>query len=498
MSVQKTGRASFVRKWRLPLAGAALLLICMVTILLTATKYTTKIQSDEELTVTIENDCVRLVEQRTENGTCYLTFESVRRGKASVDVYAGDEPVVFFHLYVHSGGIITRETFFGPCRGSRVIPAAVIVFVLLALFLLIRKYRSDIRENLFQHKNVRNLGLIFYLSALLLTQVRYLFEDSGLENAIRTIISSTNLFAFFAFPVAFVAFLLVSLSNVQLMRKEGFTWRNMLGFFLGILLCFSTLFPNLLSNYLQFHQTAIDVHKESGIVLYIEMAVEETVFIVVTYLECILLSAIIHAVRAAKHIPAFDRDYMLILGCQIREDGTLTNLLKGRADRAIEFARMQEEKTGKKLTFVPSGGQGPDEVMSEAAAIRNYLLETGIPEERILLEDQSKNTYENLRNSAALIAEDMKKAPDEGSRDAKIAFSTTNYHVFRSGILATEQGIRVEGIGSRTKRYFWINAFIREFIANLYSERKVHIRLLVSMIFLMLCMIALVYISVLL
>ena len=44
--------------------------------------------------------------------------------------------------------------------------------------------------------------------------------------------------------------------------------------------------------------------------------------------------------------------------------------------------------------------------------------------------------------------------------DPKIAFSTTNYHVFRSGVFASRQGIRAEGIGAKTKIYFWINAFI--------------------------------------
>ena len=107
--------------------------------------------------------------------------------------------------------------------------------------------------------------------------------------------------------------------------------------------------------------------------------------------------------------------------------------------------------------------------MSEGDAIRNYLLTQGIPDERIIPETESKNTYENFRNSLELIRK------DSGTEDPKIAFSTTNYHVFRSGLLAHNQGIEAEGIGSRTKSYFWINAFIREFVGTLYSERKTHV-----------------------
>ena len=57
-------------------------------------------------------------------------------------------------------------------------------------------------------------------------------------------------------------------------------------------------------------------------------------------------------------------------------------------------------------------------------------------------------------------------------------FSTTNYHVFRSGVIASNQGISCEGIGSKTKWYFYTNALIREFIANIVQERKSHIVLL--------------------
>ena len=56
-----------------------------------------------------------------------------------------------------------------------------------------------------------------------------------------------------------------------------------------------------------------------------------------------------------------------------------------------------------------------------------------------------------------------------------MSFSTTNYHVFRSGILARQQGIDAEGIGSPTKSYFWINAFVREFIATVLYGWKVHL-----------------------
>ncbi|MBO7335931.1 MAG: YdcF family protein, partial [Lachnospiraceae bacterium] len=131
-----------------------------------------------------------------------------------------------------------------------------------------------------------------------------------------------------------------------------------------------------------------------------------------------------------------------------------------------------------------------------AEAIRDYLVQTGIPEERILVENKSENTYQNFAFSVKLMKERIKagKAMAEektagaekmagtaAEEQPAIAFSTTNYHVFRSGILATKQGIKVEGIGSKTKSYFWINAFVREFVATLHYEWRSHAKVLAVM-----------------
>ena len=63
-----------------------------------------------------------------------------------------------------------------------------------------------------------------------------------------------------------------------------------------------------------------------------------------------------------------------------------------------------------------------------------------------------------------------RKLIEEKKPDAKIAFATTNFHVFRSGMLAASQGWRLDGMGAPTKWYFWPNAFIREFLGLLASS----------------------------
>lgn len=243
-------------------------------------------------------------------------------------------------------------------------------------------------------------------------------------------------------PLMLVFVLSLTVSNLVLIKKEGFRPSNML----GIIASFSMLFGIAAIAFIYFQN-----QKMKSDILNIIYSVISPLYVLFLIL---LTSSIIYGIYASKYTPAYDKDYIIILGCKIRDDGTLYPLIKGRVDRAVEFYRSQLEKTGKAACFVPSGGQGSDEVMPEGEAMKNYLLEKGIPEEQIVPEMKSATTRENMRFSKEII--------DSINPDAKIVFSTTSYHVYRSGSIAYSEGINIDGIGSRTKWYFWPNAFLRE------------------------------------
>ncbi|MBQ1377467.1 MAG: YdcF family protein [Lachnospiraceae bacterium] len=492
----------------LVITGIVFLLIGIAVILLKGSSYTLRFSvpasvgdaaSADDFTVSVEQDgeIVRVTDKRLEKGELALTLRSVSRGKAYVHA-AGPEGFSRMEVvYVHLFGIITVNSYFGNLSGAAVIPVLVTLYLVLLLWYVIVQYRRGMRTSLYRTANIRNLGWIIFLILMIVGQIPHLLSGNSLVTAVSRTMGSASNVAYIAFPVAFIVSVLVALSNLQLMRKEGRNWRNMLGLMLGLLVCLGTVFPFVLSELLQ-RSTIIDVHNERSAAPYVEMAVMNSILVTVSYLECILLGTVILAVKAARKVPAFDKDYILILGCQIRKDGTVTPLLKGRADRALEFARLQKESTGKDIIFVPSGGQGSDEVIAEARAVRNYLIETGIPEDRILTEDRSTSTYENFKYSMELIRKDwgLGGASERTElSEPRIAFSTTNYHVLRSGILAEQQGIRAEGIGSRTRTYFWINAFVREFIATVYAEWKTHLKVIAALILLTLVMVLLVCLS---
>lgn len=177
------------------------------------------------------------------------------------------------------------------------------------------------------------------------------------------------------------------------------------------------------------------------------------------YASVLFFGFLIMSFLAVKRKPEYNVDYVIILGCSISKDGHLLPLLKARANKAIHFAWDQEIATGKQVRYVPSGGQGKDEIMSEGSAMEFYLLSHGAEDSEVFPEKKSKNTYENMILSKEII--------DKINPKAKVAFCTTNFHVFRSGILAQKAGIDAQGIASSTKWYFWPNALMREYVGFL-------------------------------
>lgn len=153
---------------------------------------------------------------------------------------------------------------------------------------------------------------------------------------------------------------------------------------------------------------------------------------------------------AAKRSDKVEADALIVLGAAVHGD-RVTWVLSNRLDTAADYLSAHPD-----AICVVTGGQGSGETVTEASAMQKYLVERkGIGASRILVEDKATSTLENFAFSKALIENELGK-------DARIAFVTTDFHVFRAGLVAKKAGIEAVGIAAPDVWYIRINNFLRE------------------------------------
>lgn len=150
-----------------------------------------------------------------------------------------------------------------------------------------------------------------------------------------------------------------------------------------------------------------------------------------------------------------DLDYVIVLGAAVQEDGP-SNTLRLRLDKAAEYAAQNPD-----TVLILSGARGPDEPCTEAFAMQQYLLEKGVPLEKMRLEEQSFSTLENIVYSRLILEK-------EGAVEKNVGVLTSNFHLLRSRMIAERQGLgEVYGIAAESDRVLMVHNSLREALAIL-------------------------------
>lgn len=154
-------------------------------------------------------------------------------------------------------------------------------------------------------------------------------------------------------------------------------------------------------------------------------------------------------------------DYLLVLGAGLTDGETPNSILQGRLDTAIKCI-----KENNQAYIVLSGGQGVDENLPESHAMSKYLQERGIDKKKIIIEDKSRNTNQNFKYSREKIEEHSKESLDKVS----VKIITTDFHAFRSSILAKKNGYtNFDNYSSHTLWYLIPITYTREAFAIVKS-----------------------------
>ena len=148
-------------------------------------------------------------------------------------------------------------------------------------------------------------------------------------------------------------------------------------------------------------------------------------------------------------------DYVIILGGRVYGDKP-SNSLNERIKTATKYL-----KEHKDIKVVASGGKGKGKEISEAEAIKKELIKNGIDENRIIKEDKSKNTVENLKFSLEKIGEERAV----NNEKAKVLIVTNGYHLYRSKKTAELFGYEAYGLPAKIPFISIPKSYLREFLS---------------------------------
>jgi uncharacterized SAM-binding protein YcdF (DUF218 family) len=306
-------------------------------------------------------------------------------------------------------------------------------------------------------------GPMFLIGAGLVLTTLYSFARNNSADFILNGILLVSLIAMvlMGFGIFFVIF--ISLKNgIRMIHREGFSLANALSLFLGIgiilLLILNTKGAEITAGTLPEKIFFV-------ILLLVDISVAYFALLYCNFLFTSFLYSVYRPFRTVQ--------YIIVLGAGLLHGSEVSPLLAGRIDCALKVYKRQIRRKKPAPILIFSGGQGKDEAIPEAEAMKQYAINEGIDEKDVLTEDRSVNTYENMKYSKKII-----DAREEHPEKCRILFATTNYHVFRSALYARQNNLKAQGIGSSTKNYYRYNATLREYAAIVKLHLKVYLIIL--------------------
>ena len=179
----------------------------------------------------------------------------------------------------------------------------------------------------------------------------------------------------------------------------------------------------------------------------------KVVFVILLGFEIALISFL--AIYGLSDNADYSDDAVIVLGAGIRGD-KVTIPLKLRLDKAIEYHRKNPD-----ALIVVSGGKGLQEIVTEAYAMEKYLLENGVDKNKIIKEEQSTSTSENMKFSKEIL-------DSQQDGDYSVVVITNHFHIFRAAVMAEDTGFKKVGhIHAGLQWYNLMPCFMRESLAVL-------------------------------
>lgn len=285
-----------------------------------------------------------------------------------------------------------------------------------------------------------SLGLFLLISALILVVRTELWFNQQLAIIIFSVLAILVLLSII-FSTVFLLF-----NGRQMMTFEGKRLANLLSLLYGIF-----IIGALAIHFLPYFPG-------KDILMYLaDFALFYSTFL---YLSYVLYGTFCNVFPIRK-----EPDSIIVLGSGLIGDKVPPLL----AQRLTKGKTIYDQFQGRPKLIV-SGGQGADELTSEAAAMANYLIEQGVPEEDILIENRSRTTFENLTFSKPIL--------EKEGLGKHVLVVTNSFHALRAGVFMRRLRIPGRSVGSKTAFYYLSSAWIRETVGLVSLYWKWHVAFL--------------------
>lgn len=172
--------------------------------------------------------------------------------------------------------------------------------------------------------------------------------------------------------------------------------------------------------------------------------------VIIGFTLCISISTFLYVYSFDN--TTFDEDALIILGAGLKGEN-VSKTLQYRLDKGIEYYNKNDD-----VIIVVAGGQGIDEIIPEAEAMRNYLVKNNIPEESILMENKSTSTLENFMFSKTILDNYFDK-------EYTSCFITNDFHIYRASGLNKKASLLSNHYSTKTPIYAIPVSYTREVIA---------------------------------
>lgn len=161
-------------------------------------------------------------------------------------------------------------------------------------------------------------------------------------------------------------------------------------------------------------------------------------------------------------------EYVILLGGGMRKDGKLPKSVKYRVETTARYLKEHPQ-----VPVVVSGGKREYQPYPEAPALKQYLIDCGIPENIILVEAKALDTIQNLENSANMLCK-YKECSLEEILNSNIVLISSRFHIARAERIAKRMGFKnVYGVGAKVPAFYVLNCYAREILSYLKLDLRI-------------------------